>query len=108
MGLFHNHFKLKMSKSQTNYVAFKSAPSPETCISHYSLVPKPGGGKRKLRQTGEDIPSTKGLWSSFPWLEFADVARSGFPLQTTIPYFYVQLMTLNYWAELNTDSSHCF
>lgn len=54
MGLFHSPFKLKMSKSQTDHVAFKSAPSPETCVSHYSLVPKPGGGRRKLRQTGED------------------------------------------------------
>lgn len=61
MGLFHSCFKLQMSKSQTNHVAFKSASSSETCISHYS---SPQARQRETETEADwsgHIPSTKGL-----------------------------------------------
>lgn len=53
MGLFHSCLKLKTSKHQTDDVAFRSASSPETCISHHPPAPRLGGVKLGNGQAGE-------------------------------------------------------
>lgn len=64
MVLFHSRFKFKMSKSQTDHVAFKSAPSPESVFPVILQTPPWVEGKWETEAEWRGhIPATKGLGS---------------------------------------------